>query len=261
MTTQTTLSAACPPRRATVVERETSAPPSSSSSFPASLQKPWLPRPARRGGRLIANARLESPATVRKQSIGTTSNRKWIAFFPFAPLATHRSSLAAQMSREDPPRGTTNHLPQATALPWPPWPARRGGRLIANARLESPATARKQSIGNTSNRKWIAIFQFTPQLSRSSFDTALPWPTWPARRGGRLIANARLESSATVRKQSIGTGSNRKRIAIFRFAPLATHHSSLVAQMSREDPPRRTTCHSPLQFKSPVPRLELLVNH
>jgi phage terminase large subunit-like protein len=184
MTTQTTLSAACPPRpargggRAAVVERGTSAPESGSLSFPASLQKPWLPWPARRGGRLIANARLESPATVRKQSVGTRPNRKWIAFFRFAPLATHHSSLVAQMSREDSPRRTTYHLPLVTALPWPPWPARRGGRLIANARLEFPATIRKQSIGTTSNRKWIAIFQFTPQFSRSTLATChLPLAT------------------------------------------------------------------------------------
>jgi hypothetical protein len=208
MTTQTTQSAA------RAVERETSAFAASSLSFPASLQEPWLPWPARHGGRLIANARLESPATVRKQSIGTRPNRKWIAIFHFAPLATH-------------------HLPLATALPWPPWPAHRGGRLIANARLEFPASARKQSIGTSSNRKWIAIFQFTPQLSRSSFDTALPWPPWPARRGGRLVANGRLESPATARKQIIGTSSNRKWIPIFRFA-LQFSRSTLA------------TCHLPL---------------
>src|SRR5580704_5135972 len=66
--------------------------------------------------------------------------------------------------------------------------------LIANARLESRPTVRKQSVRLESNRKRIVVFQFTPQFSRSllatnhsSLITAVPWPPWPARRGGRLI--------------------------------------------------------------------------
>jgi hypothetical protein len=39
----------------------------------------------------------------------------------------------------------------ADRFPWPLW------RLIANARLETPATSTKQKMGRTSNRKWIAI--------------------------------------------------------------------------------------------------------
>src|SRR5580704_9597103 len=43
--------------------------------------------------------------------------------------------------------------------------------LIANARLESRPTVRKQSVRLESNRKRIVIFQFTPQLSRSLLAT------------------------------------------------------------------------------------------
>src|SRR5580704_1749906 len=73
--------------------------------------------------------------------------------------------------------------------------------LIANARLESRLTVRKQSVRLESNRKRIVIFQFTPQLSRSllatnhSFTlTAVPWPPWPASRGGRLIYGAAIRN-------------------------------------------------------------------
>ena len=52
-----------------------------------------------------------------------------------------------------------------------------------------------------------------------------------------LIANARLESRPTVRKQSVRLKSNRKRIVIFQFTPqfsrslLATNHSSLATSV------------------------------
>jgi len=62
-----------------------------------------------------------------------------------------------------------------------------------------------------------------------------------------LIANARLEANLNQRKESLLKIPNRKRMPFSRIAApytdlsLATSHSSLVTQISREDPPRRAT--------------------
>jgi hypothetical protein len=150
MTTRTTLSAACPPRRATQGQpgEVFPAPWSSLASLvDASFSRdtgrwsrtatfPWPPRPIRRGGRLIANLELESRLTYRKLSPLIISNRK---FFAISYLASH-SALACPA--EDHRRRVTEFL-------------------IANARLEIPASPTKQSTATKSNRERIAIFHLT----------------------------------------------------------------------------------------------------
>jgi hypothetical protein len=79
---------------------------------------------------LIANARLESRPTVRKQSVRLESNRKRIVVFQFTPQFSQ--SIRA-----------TNHSSLITAVPCPPWPARRGGRLIYGAAIRNAPKALK----------------------------------------------------------------------------------------------------------------------
>jgi hypothetical protein len=50
-----------------------------------------------------------------------------------------------------------NRAAAANQFPWPLW------RLIANARLEIPATSTKQKMGRAANRKWIAISYVRPR--------------------------------------------------------------------------------------------------
>ena len=58
-----------------------------------------------------------------------------------------------------------------TKFPWPPFLARRGGRLIANLELEFRVTRSKQSTEAKANRKKIAILQtdFSVVLTSSAF--------------------------------------------------------------------------------------------
>jgi hypothetical protein len=124
---------------------------------------------------------------------------------------------------------------RVTDFPWPPWPARRGGparcggRLIANARLKFRLSHRKISLLKIPNRERIAIFNFRI-AGLPNVALALPWvtgrepriaefprPPWPARCGGRLIANPRLEFGLNDRKISPLKIPNRKFFAISQF--------------------------------------------
>jgi hypothetical protein len=98
---------------------------------------------------LIANARLESRPTVRKQSVRLESNRKRIVVsstcHSFTLLALRyegryeeRRPAANVGSLACPPWRATNHSSLITAVPWQPWPARRGGRLIYGAAIRNP---------------------------------------------------------------------------------------------------------------------------
>jgi hypothetical protein len=91
---------------------------------------------------LIANARLESRPTVRKQSVRLESNRKRILVsstcHSFTLLALRyegryeESRPAADVgSRACPPWRATNHSSLITAVSCPPWPARRGLPAVA----------------------------------------------------------------------------------------------------------------------------------
>jgi hypothetical protein len=92
--------------------------------------------------------------------------------------------------------------PTPTAkFPWPPCLVRRGGRLIANARLEFPTTHRKQSTATNSNRERMGI----SCLSFSLFSS--PEPQASSLRN--LIVTPRLEFCATRTKQSSFSISNR----------------------------------------------------
>jgi len=81
--------------------------------------------------------------------------------------------------------------------------------LIANARLEFPASDSKQRTGAKSNRERMAI----SCLSFSAFSGFKPQATsmhnpWPTHRG-RLIVTLRLEFRATHTKQTSSSISNR----------------------------------------------------
>jgi hypothetical protein len=160
MTTRTTLSAACPPWRATQAEpgEVFPAPRSSLASlldgwssrdagrWSRTATFPWPPRPIRRGGRLIANLELESRLTYRKLSPLRISNRKFFALFY---LASH---LALSCPAEDHRRRVAQFL-------------------IANARLEFPASPTKQSTATKSNRERIPTFHLAFRPGHSPLNT------------------------------------------------------------------------------------------
>jgi hypothetical protein len=82
-------------------------------------------------------------------------------------LPNHRSAAvtkAIACKRTPSPTSTTK-------FPWPPFLARRGGRLIANLELEFRVTRSKQSTEAKANRKKIAILQtgFSVVLTSSAF--------------------------------------------------------------------------------------------
>jgi len=104
-------------------------------------------------------------------------------------------------------RQTFSPTPTAK-FPSPPWLVRHGGRLIANARLESAATHRKQSTATNSNRERMGI----SFLSFSLFSS--PEPRAPSLRN--LIVTPRLEFCATPTKQSSFPISNRYKM---HFSP------------------------------------------
>jgi hypothetical protein len=121
-----------------------------------------------------------------------------------ASLHSHGSATA---SKRIPRRQTPS--PTFTAkFPWPPCLVRRGGRLIANARLEFPATQRKQSTATKSNRERMAI-------SCQSF-SALSGPEPQAASLHNLIVTPRLEFCATRTKQSSSSISNRYKMHFSR---------------------------------------------
>jgi hypothetical protein len=95
----------------------------------------------------------------------------------FIPLAlTHpRNPSAIQGARALVLR-IKSHSPRVTDSFWPPWPARCGGRLIANARLKFSLSHRKISQLKISNRERIAIFQLAFQHRKS-------WPSPIVQRG------------------------------------------------------------------------------
>jgi hypothetical protein len=149
-------------------------------------------------------------------TISANSGRRWrlaeIRRVRDGSLPDHSRAAAPKAipCRQTPP-------PSFTAkFPWPPCLVRRGGRLIANARLEFPATRRKQSTATKSNRERMAIscLSFSlfsgPEPQASSLHN--PWP--PCR--GRLIVTPRLEFCATRTKQSSSSTSNRYKM---HFSP------------------------------------------
>jgi hypothetical protein len=92
----------------------------------------------------------------------------------FTPLAlTHPRNPSAIQGARKLVLQIKSHSPRVTDFPWPPWPARRGrparrfGRLIANARLKFSLSHRKISLLKISNRERIAIFQLTFQHRKS----------------------------------------------------------------------------------------------
>jgi hypothetical protein len=107
--------------------------------------RPAHPTTSRPSKFLIANARLEFPANPTKQSTEFKSNRERIAIFQW-----HRHSCLcafAAPSRHRPAHPTTSQ------------PAKF---LIANPRLEFPASPTKQTTDLKSNRERIAIFHLDP---------------------------------------------------------------------------------------------------
>ena|SRR5579862_5136979 len=104
--------------------------------------------------------------------------------------------------------GLTPSPTSTPKFPWPPCLVRRGGRLIANARLEFLATQRKQSTATNSNRERMGI----PCLSFSLFSS--PEPQASSLRN--LIVTPRLEFCATPTKQSSSSISNRYKM---HFSP------------------------------------------
>ena len=104
-------------------------------------------------------------------------------------------------------RQTFSPTPTAK-FPWPPCLVRRGGRLIAKARLGFPTTHRKQSTATNSNRERMGI----SCLSFSHF-----WgPTPQASSLRNLIVTPRLEFCATRTKQTSSSTSNRYKM---HFSP------------------------------------------
>jgi hypothetical protein len=113
------------------------------------LRKPRLPRPARRGGRLIANPRLRFALTNRKRSRLRISNRERIAIFsPAAPCELRASPLGFSIF------SALRLL--ASDLQF----------LIVTSELEFRATRRKQTPNPISNRYKTG---FSIRLFRSSF--------------------------------------------------------------------------------------------
>src|SRR5579864_5119573 len=104
-------------------------------------------------------------------------------------------------------RQTFSPTPTAK-FPWPPCLVRRRGRLIANARLEFPATHRKESTAISSNRERMGISCLLFSLFSG------PEPQAPSLRN--LIVTPRLEFSATRTKQSSFSISNRYKM---HFSP------------------------------------------
>jgi hypothetical protein len=89
----------------------------------------------------------------------------------FIPLAlTHPRNPSAIQGARKLVLQVKSHSPRVTDFPWPPWPARRGGRLIANARLKFSLSHRQISLLKISNRERIAIFQLAFQHRKS-------WPS------------------------------------------------------------------------------------
>ena len=188
MTTRTTLSAACPPWRATQAQPgEVFPTPWSSLASPvdASFSRdtgrwsrtatfPWPPRPVRRGERLIANLELESRLTYRKLSPPRISNRKFFAIFY---LAGHSSLASPDEDR---------HRRRVAQF------------LIANARLEFPASPTKQSTATKSNRERIAIFHLAPHSTIRLRIVALSEPS-------ESKGFSSSESSLVTRHSSLAT--------------------------------------------------------
>jgi hypothetical protein len=103
-----------------------------------------------------------------------------------------------------PCRQTLSPTPTAKC-PWPPYLVRRGVRLIANARLEFPASHRKQSTATNSNRERMAISPSVfPRLvtRHPSLATSSPF-------SNRNIRFTGFES--TCSKQTIKQISNRNK--------------------------------------------------
>jgi len=115
-----------------------------------------------------------------------------------------------------PRRQTFSPTPTAK-FPWPPCLVRRGGRLIANARLEFPTTHRKQSTATNSNRERMAVS--CPSFSIFSS----PEPQAPSLRN--LIVTPRLEFCATRTKQTSSSISNRYKM---HFSRLPQSHPCLL---------------------------------
>jgi hypothetical protein len=95
----------------------------------------------------------------------------------FTPLAlTHSRNPSAIQGARKLVLQIKSHSPRVTDSFWPPGPARRGGparrfgRLIANARLKFSLSHRKISLLKISNRERIAIFQLAFQHRKS-------WPS------------------------------------------------------------------------------------
>jgi hypothetical protein len=141
-------------------------------------------------------------------TISANSGRRWRLA---ESQRADRSSLPSHGSAAAPkaiPGRQTLSTTSATKFPWPPCLVRRGGRLIANARLEFPATQRKQSTATISNRERMGI----SCLSFSLFSG--PEPQASSLRN--LIVTPRLGFCATRTKQSSSSTSNRYKMHFSR---------------------------------------------
>jgi hypothetical protein len=132
-------------------------------------------------------------------------------------LPNHRSAAvtkAIACKRTPSPTSTTK-------FPWPPFLARRGGRLIANLELEFRVTRSKQSTEAKSNRKKIAILQtdFSVVLTPSPFSNR----------------NSRFTGfHSTCSKRATKQISNRNKNGISAVSASLARHAFLSASL----PPR-----------------------
>ena len=135
---------------------------------------------------LIANPRLKFRANPTKQSAEFKSNRERIAIFRW-----HRHSCLCAVAAPK------------THRPVHPTTSQPVNFLIANARLEFPASPTKQTTEFKSNRERIAIFHLDPhnripatsEISQlSPTPTLLPWSPCPRMSVFASLRSARAAS-------------------------------------------------------------------